>query len=215
MSSLVITINSPSVALPGFQRSTGRDDHFLNDNVCINHHTIQHIILLLVLSNICFTAGECFWVIIPSIYRVSWCLPVDLLQENSNRQFMLESKCGASVCDGEAQIIREPEFSKMPFFSSGHSSLHSLLFVWPSFNERFLTIVVNVDISLHFIYFFFSLSLSWAHTAVEEAQGWQIQFYWQQVSCPRVCFINAQRWLNISFPHFCYWEIASASTFWS
>lgn len=81
-----------------------------------------------------------------------------MLQENSNWQFMLESKHGASVYDGEAKISREPGFSKMPFFSSRHSSMHSLLFLWPSFNERFFTIVVNVDILLYF--FFSSLGLS-------------------------------------------------------
>lgn len=75
-----------------------------------------------------------------------------MLQENSNWQFMLENKHEANVCDVEAQI-REPEFSKMSFFSSGHSFLHSLLFLWPNFHERFLTMVVNVDVFLYFIYF--------------------------------------------------------------
>lgn len=58
-------------------------------------------------------------------------------------------------------MIREPEFTEMPFFSSGHSSLQSLLHLWPSFNETFLTAVVNVDILLYFNFFsFFGFELS-------------------------------------------------------
>lgn len=81
--------------------------------------------------------------------------------EKSQLAIHPESKPGSSVCvcDGGAQLIREPEFTEMPFFSSGHSSLQSLLRLWPSFNERFLTAVVNVDIFLWFFSFFqFELS---------------------------------------------------------
>lgn len=51
-------------------------------------------------------------------------------------------------------VMEEPEFSDMPVFSSGHSSLRSLR-VWPGFNEGFLTAVVDVDIFLYFRGFFF------------------------------------------------------------
>lgn len=70
------------------------------------------------------------------------------LQEAPTRQFLPESS-GAGVCvgcRGTARRIREPGFSELPLFSPGHPSSQSLLCLWPSFQETFLTAVANADI---------------------------------------------------------------------
>lgn len=100
---------------------------------------------------------------------------------------------------GTAQLIREPGFSELPLFSSGHPSSQSLLRLWPSFKEMFLTAVANADI--------FSPLLVGFELNTSAGGSWGLR-----VLHPRVFLVNSEV-VNGHFSHYFYQKVVSASSF--